>query len=299
MAWEYADLFDAELAAAVRPDGQLSMFDKSEASSIHVGQMGYRRRTTLAGPRLEAEIYPVFGREQRETLRAARRKETPESQRRYNEQRAIHQLGLLIDTNFTEDDYHLVLTYAGGTPTYERAEKDIRNFLAKVDRRRAKRGLSELKYIYTIGYAPGHRIHAHMIINGGISQDELEKIWGHGIEKGSCLRPDGDGYMGLAKYIFSQNDDLKQSGSLKNRKSWRRSRNLKKPKTRRRDAKCSNARVKRIALDFENEAREVMEKLYPGYTLEDCRVWHSDIVDGVYIRCVLRKWPGGRKGAYR
>lgn len=302
MAWEYADLFDAELPKTARADGQVSMF---EASSIRIGEMGYRRRTTLAGPRLEAEIYPVFGREQRETLRAARRRETPEAQQKYNERRAIHQLGLLIDTNFSEESYHLTLTYAGTEPSYERAEKDVRNFLAKVERRRAKRGLEDLKYIYTIGFGAGHRIHIHMIMNGGISTNELSRIWGKGIADGDNLQPNGQGYMGLAEYIFRQNDEIKKTGALQSKKSWRRSRNLIKPKTRRRDAQCSNARVKRLSLDFENEAKQVMERLYPGYTLEDCRVWHSDIVDGVYIRCVLRKWPEGKrqtnlsKGEYR
>ena len=39
-----------------------------------------------------------------------------------------------------------------------------------------------------------------------------------------------------------------------------------------------NARVRRIAYDFENEAKTVMEKLYPGYVLQKCQVRYSDIV---------------------
>ena len=50
-----------------------------------------------------------------------------------------------------------------------------------------------------------------------------------------------------------------------------------------------NSRVRRIAYDFRNEAKGVMEKLYPGYVLQDVQVRYSDIVDGVYIRCVLRR----------
>ena len=50
-----------------------------------------------------------------------------------------------------------------------------------------------------------------------------------------------------------------------------------------------NSRVRRIAHDFRNEAKEVMEKLYPGYVFQECRVRYSDIVDGVYIRCMLRR----------
>ena len=50
-----------------------------------------------------------------------------------------------------------------------------------------------------------------------------------------------------------------------------------------------NSRVRRIAYDFENEAKDVMEKLYPGYVLQKCTVKYSDLVPGVYIRCVLRR----------
>ena len=64
---------------------------------------------------------------------------------------------------------------------------------------------------------------------------------------------------------------------------------LKQPVRRVRDARMPNNRVKRIAFDFRNEAREIMEKLYPGYRLQDCQVRYSDFVDGVYIRCVLRR----------
>ena len=32
-----------------------------------------------------------------------------------------------------------------------------------------------------------------------------------------------------------------------------------------------------------------MEKLYPGYQLQECEVRYSDVIDGVYIRCVLRR----------
>ena len=56
-----------------------------------------------------------------------------------------------------------------------------------------------------------------------------------------------------------------------------------------RDCKCSNARVKRLTSDISHRAKEIMEKLYPGYRFVQCIVKYSDIVDGVYIRCVMRK----------
>ena len=68
---------------------------------------------------------------------------------------------------------------------------------------------------------------------------------------------------------------------------------MKKPKQRTSDTKVSNARVKRLALDFPNSAKEIMEKLFPEYVHVQTVMRFSDIVDGAYIRAVMRK-RGGR-----
>ena len=293
MAWEYADLFDAEIEPADAM-GQVS-FWQDEPSAIRVGQMGYKRRTTKAGPRLEAEIYPVFGREDRGKLRAAKQNVTPETQRRLNERRAERNLMLLVETNFGADDYHLTLTYAGDPPELKRCRKDVKNFLARVKRLRERRGLSELKYVYAIGNDSRARIHVHMIINSGIQREELETIWANGRTNAYKLQPDEHGLQGISNYLFRQNSTRKKAGTIPGKKTWVAIRNLERPKTRKRDCKCSCTRVKRIAGDIQNEAKDVMEKLYPGYVFVECTVSHSDIVDGVYIRCVMRKIGGIRK----
>ena len=51
----------------------------------------------------------------------------------------------------------------------------------------------------------------------------------------------------------------------------------------------SKSRIKRIAYDFKNSAKEIMERTYPGYVFENCVVYYSDVVDGVYIRAVMRR----------
>ena len=65
MSWEYEDLFNNTLTG----DGSFL----EEPSFIPVGKMGYRRRTTISGQRIDAEVFPVFGRHQRGELRRARR----------------------------------------------------------------------------------------------------------------------------------------------------------------------------------------------------------------------------------
>ena len=284
-SWEFEDLFD------VNPEsnkGLLENYWRDEPTRIRVGRMGYRTRTIKAGPRLEVEIYPLFGRETTGRLRAEKKNLTPADVRRNNEERSRRRLIRLLDANFDERDLHMTLTYNGTPPTYQRAQADVKNFLRAVKRRREKAGLDELKYVYTIeGNEDGNkeRIHVHMVINGGIDREELEKIWGKGYANADHLQPNENGLEALGRYITKQQQ---------NRRKWARSQNLKDTvKQRTSDTKVSNARVKRLALDFPNGAKEIMEKLFPNYGHVKTEMRYSDIVTGVYIRCVLRKTKGG------
>ena len=283
MGWEFEDLFDVGKPEA----GLLDSYWREQPTEIRVGRMGYRTRTIKAGPRLEVEIYPIFGRENSGRLRAAKKNLTPEAVQRNNDERSRRRLIQLIDANFDEKDYHVTLTYAGTPPGYEKARADVKNFLRAVRRKREQRGLDELKYVYTIEDEQDgkkKRIHIHAIINGGISREELEQIWGQGYANADNLQPDENGLEAIARYITKQQ---------KNRRKWARSRNLKQPKVRTSDTKVSNARVRRLAVDFPNSAKEIMEKLYPNYTHTKTVMRFSDVVDGAYIRCVMREKPGG------
>ena len=285
MGWEFEDLFNNRLTG----DGGFL----EEPSFIPVGKMGYRRRTTVSGPRIDAEVFPVFGRHQRGEARRAKSQITREAQQRANDERSRMRLIQLVEANFGEKDVAITLSYDGEAPGPGRVDKDVRNFLNRVKRARAKRGLTELKYILAIGgdempaagYS-GKRPHVHMIMNGGIGRDELEAIWGKGFANADRLQPRGDGLGGIATYFTKQKQDRPEKPGVR---KWRGSRNLKQPVRRSRDARMPNSRVKRIAYDFRNEAKEVMEKLYPGYVFQDCQVRYSDVIDGVYIRCVLRR----------
>ena len=280
MSWEFEDLFDI---SAERDGSLMDEYWKDVPSEIRVGRMGYRTRTIKAGPRLEVEIFPIFGREKAAKARAARRNMTPEAVQRNNEERSKRHLIQLLDANFDERDIHLTLTYKGTPPKYDEAQADVKNFLRAVKRRREKNGMEPLKYIYTIeGNDDGtrERIHVHMVMNGGIGREELERIWAKGYANADNLQPDENGLEALARYITKQQ---------KNRRKWARSRNLKKPKQRTSDSKVSNARVKRIAMDFPNSAKEIMEKLFPEYSHTKTIMRFSDVVDGAYIRCVMRR----------
>ena len=293
MGWEFEDLFNNKRTG----DGGFL----EEPCFIPVGTMGYRRRTTVSGQRIDAEVFPVFSRQMRGALRRARTGNgTPDAQKKANRDRSILRAVQIVEANFTEKDIALALTYAGEAPDEDRLDKDLRNFFDRVKRKRRKMGLPELKYWASIGGdempAPGYsgkRPHVHVFMNGGIDRDELEQMWGKGYANVDRLQPGTDGLAAIATYFAKQIQDRKEK---KGERRWRASKNLVKPIRRARDAKMPNARVKRIAYDFKNQAKESMEKLYPGYVMtEDPVVKYSDYVPGVYIRCVLRKIKGGGK----
>jgi hypothetical protein len=256
---------------------------EQQATTIRVGSMGYRTRTTVAGPRLEAEVYPVFGRSTEAMLRRAKKTNiTPEKQQRLNHERSIRHLVQLADANFSEKDIHLTLTYRQEVD-FDRARKDMRNFCLRLKRLREKRGMPALKYIYTIeGDENGKekRVHIHMLTQGDMEREELERIWEKGYANADRLMPNENGLEAVVRYITKQQ---------KNRRRWCASRNLKQPKSRTSDSKCSRGQVKRIAYDLRNQAKSEMEKLYPGYTFVKASVFYSDVIDGVYIRCVMRR----------
>jgi len=306
MAWEYDGLFNNRLT----DHGDMVNGILAEDMDLRVGQMGYKARTTTGGTRLEAELFPVYGRAKMAAVRAAKKNQTKEAQERANHARSIRRQIMLAEVNFTNKDYFLHLTYKEA-PSFERAEKDVRNFLQRVKYMRKKRGLGELKYMAVIEDGEGKkRIHAHMLISGGIHRDELQRIWnnrtvnGGGIIKAEPLdtvnglegavvymakelwakgyrnSPDEDEIDGIARYMVNH---------VTKKKSWRNSRNLDTPHVSTSASRFSNRKVKLVARDFRATAREIMERTYPGYRFISCAVYYSDVTDGVYIRSVMRK----------
>jgi hypothetical protein len=287
MAWEYEGLFDVIPSTG---NDLLSEYWKTEATATRIGSMGYRTRTIKAGTRLEAEVHPIYGRSMEQTARKEKLNQTKERQSQLNTRRAKRRLVLMMENNFSYDrDVHVTLTYAGNEPDLKRCRKDMRNFLNRVKRQREKRGLEELKYIYSIGHDKDQRIHVHCVMNGGIGRDKLEKMWGKGYANTIRLQKQGGGLQGMANYLYRQNEKARDNGERVGCHMWSGSRNLKQPKEHVSDCKLSNRKVKRAALCFGVEGKEIMERTYPGYTLESWQVLFSDVLDGVYIRAVMRK----------
>ncbi|MGN0777730.1 MAG: hypothetical protein ACI4MJ_01150 [Aristaeellaceae bacterium] len=286
LGYAYEALFDVQ--AITELERSMAPW-RAERSDIRVGKLGYRTKTTKAGPMLEFDIYPIYGRQQDRQARKALGQATPERMRQVNLYNARRRVIQLANANFGPRDIHLTLTYAQA-PDYSQAQKDVRNFLARVRRIRRKVGLPELKYIYAIEdnqNGKKARLHVHMLMNGGVAREQLEQLWAKGYANADRLQPDENGLAAIARYIIKQGE--REGGS---RRKWCASKNLKKPKVRVSDTKLSNSRVKKLARQLPMEAQEVLGKVYPGYAYVACEVYFSDRMDGVYIRGTMRRVSG-------
>lgn len=257
-----------------------------EPLAARVGQMVYRTRTIKAGPVVEAEVYPVFGRRMEAQARRAREKLSPERIRRANHQAAIRRLIRLANANFTQEDLHVTLTYQGDPPPWDRCQKDVRNFIRRLQRLREKRSLPRAKYIYAIEdneAGEKKRIHVHMLLSGGIPREEIEACWRKGWANCDRLQPNEEGLAAIARYITK---------AQRNRKKWVCSQGLTQPKVSVSTTRLSRRKVEKLAGELDAVWRDVLRKAYPGTEPVSCQVWTSDIVPGVFIRCQMIRQDG-------
>jgi hypothetical protein len=151
-----------------------------------------------------------------------------------------------------------------------------------------------MKYIYTIekGERNG-RWHFHMITQGDIDRDELEKLWGKGYAHTTRLDFDDEGMIGLAKYKIKEPET--EIASIKGKvHRWSASKNLKKPVTLPdRDGFISKETTKDIREG--NISEREIERLYPGYTITSWDPWHNDINAGEYLTIRLRRTKVSRE----
>lgn len=276
MDWEYELLFDAAPTA-------LENWSEQQTRA-RVGEMQYRTRTIQSGEIREVEVYPIWGREDQGRARAARGSSTPERIRRQNERNSLRRLIRLLNTNFTERDLHVTLTFAQA-PDEAGEKRALQSFIRQVKRVRIRRGLPELKYIYALEEGESRRRHIHLVMSGGISREEMESWWRHGYANCDRLQPNEEGLKALGKYLIKEQNGPDRG---KHMRRWSGSRNLEQPKVHISDTKLSTRRVEQLARDLPAIGAQILEKVNPGYTTNEVRVYFSDEITGVYIRSEMR-----------
>ena len=171
----------------------------------------------------------------------------------------------------------------------EDAKKDVTNYIARINRLRAKMGLEKMKYVYILAFEGYERPHFHILMSGeGMDRDEIENKWGKCSRPNSKrLKPDDDFLLtGIATYI-TQNPHKK--------KRWVSSKNLEKPKEPTKSyTKFRKKGVDKMVTDHEFLKTE-LEKAYPGCTFLDAEIKYNGVNACWYIYARLTKKKEGKK----
>jgi hypothetical protein len=217
--------------------------------------------------------------------RAKKQKESAPKQRNLNDKNAKRYLLQLANGNFGANDLHVSCTYQNEflPKTPQEAEKEVRNYLRRIDYRRKKKGLDPVKYILVTEFKLDEngeylkRLHHHIIMNGGLSRDEIESIWskrvkGHGVQSMGWVNADRlqlghNGIEALTRYITKD---------PQGRKRWSSSRNLKRPVSRTNDFKYSIIKIAKLA-KHQDTAWTTLEQMYPRYQIVDVKFQYYEM----------------------
>ena len=155
---------------------------------------------------------------------------TTKAQEKANERKDIHELTIRMNANFTEDDYHIILTYqkSDRPPTPDEAKRDRRNFLRRMKEAYKENGL-ELKYIALTGYGVRGAPHHHIVISGNLSPAKMARIWNQGRLHSTPMEDSGE-YSKLAAYFASHRKNWKAHDGKG--RMWTCSRNLIRPESK-------------------------------------------------------------------
>ncbi len=246
---------------------------------MYRGRYFIRETIYICGDYMDAVVYPVF---QPAGKRRKKCKPTSETQARLNQRNAEKKLTRLVHANFTGKDIAIHITYAVPPKSEEEAQKDLYNYIRRVKRAREKAGLAPLKYIScTERGGRGGRFHHHIIMNGGMDRDELERLWGKGYANTKRLQFGESGVSGLARYIVKDKHFFKR---------WNASRNLIQPAPVTRDGVLCRADIEEMAAAIEKkEAWRHFEEKYKGFLLTDAKYTMNEVNKSLYIMFDMRR----------
>lgn len=247
--------------------------------------MIYREKKIYSGNMLEVEIYPITFQERKQSRRKKNKQSLPK-QKNLNDKNAKKHLIRLLNTNFTDKDLSVTLTYDNKNlpKSEEEARKDVVNFLRRVKRYLKKNNLPDLKYIAVIEYREQKegkkaiRLHHHIVMSGDIDRDKVEELWKKGRANADRLKADEFGYEGLARYITKD---------PKGHKRWTQSKNLKQPIISVNDYKYSRRKVEELARCQGD--RQEFESIYENYLFRDYKVEINDITAGTYLYIKMQR----------
>lgn len=231
--------------------------------------------------------------------RAKKEYVTSPKNKRLNDKRARRYFIQLVNTNFDDNDLHIVLTYSNDNMpnSIEEAERIVKNYIRRISNKRKKKGLEKIKYIIVTEFKEVGkgiskiRLHHHIIMNKGLSRDEVEQLWrlpkrkgekeGRKIGRANAdrLQADEYGLEAIARYL---------SKDPAGKKRWIPSRNLDKPVMKEKDSRFTERVLENLAKC--PDEKDFWEKRYPGYFFTECRPEWNEVIGKWSIYVKMRRY---------
>ena len=266
----------------------------------HGKKMVYALKEITAGEQFEIEIYPQF-RKMDEVPKEGQRivKDNSKAQKNLNDKNARKYVERKINQNFGDRDIWLTLTYDDEhlppDGDIDAAIKNMQRFIRRVNYQRKKRGLPKAKYVYVTEYneAAEIRWHHHLVMDGALDMDTVEKCWGQSSRNEvRRLQKDENGLSGMANYI------VKEKKRIRSEKRWNSSQGLIDPDIRvvhSKQPEKGKGSYKRIGkyvdemVKNQNVIEGQMKKWYPDFDFKDAAVYYNDFNGMFYIHARMRK----------
>lgn len=217
--------------------------------------------------------------------RKQKRNITTEKVRANNDRMAAKNLARLLNANFGEDDFHVVLTYREA-PSREQAKKDRARFI-----RRLRKAVPDLKYVAVTEWEHT-RIHHHLILSG-CTLNQVDELWeSKGYVRASLLDSSGE-YSQLAEYLIKETTKTFRREDSCYKRRYSCSSNLIRPIVKREEIMISDL--------FETEDPEPI----PGYYIpkDSIRRYEHPITGMEHLEYVMvalneprryKQWPRGK-----
>lgn len=250
----------------------------------------YATKEIRSGEQLEVEIYPEFGRGQKNLIPPEARKKQQAAQKNLNDRNSRKQCERVINANFNDRDIWATFTYSQECvpSSMAEAQRNMQNYIRRINRRRKKQGLPNVRYVYVTERSDSGRWHHHIVMDGDMDMDTVEEVWTLGRRNQvRRLSKDENGLSGMAHYLTKEPAQKAESKGLK---SWVASKGLKQPDERVNHYKFRRKDVREMAKDA-NAVRGLMEKWYSpeGYVFTSSRVMYNDFNGRFYIYARLRQ----------
>lgn len=246
--------------------------------------MPYIEEVCVAGKTIEVSKYYSVRYHTQGEKRAAKENVTLEAQKKVNQRRAAKELRRLMNENFQDGDLLIRLDFhnAKEVKGSEEMQEIMKKAIRKLRTEFRKEG-RELKYIYAKEVGPRGGRHIHMMMSK-CDTDVIRRCWPHGGIHLDPLISDGQ-YRKVAEYFVKYAARTEETEGRLLGKRWYASRNLTRPKVRKRVISA-------------NKFRKGIKKL-EGYTLEkdSIREGISDWTGFEFFSYTLikDKAPPGRK----